>query len=140
MDFGADDYLTKPFSVDELLARLRVTIRRIGFLSGFSNEENNCFINGDLKIDFMAAGVFVGDKEIHLTPMEFKLLALLAKNIGKVLSYKYITNEIWGNSWDNDVASLRVFMTNLRKKIKKEPNEPKYIQTHVGIGYRMIKT
>ena len=87
-----------------------------------------------------AAGcAYLGEKELHLTPIEFKLLCLLAKNIGKVLTHKYITQNIWGSSWENDVASLRVFMATLRKKIECEENSPQYIQTHIGIGYRMLK-
>ena len=79
------------------------------------------------------------DKELHLTPIEYKLLCLLAKNVGKVLTHTYITQEIWGSAWDNDVASLRVFMATLRKKIETDTANPKYIQTHVGVGYRMLK-
>ena len=83
--------------------------------------------------------MYLNDEELHLTPMEYKLLCLLAKNVGKVLTHSYITKEIWGSSWDNDVASLRVFMATLRKKLEKDENSPQYIQTHVGIGYRMLR-
>ena len=78
-------------------------------------------------------------KELHLTPYEYKLLCLLAQNVGKVLTHAYITKEIWGTSWEGDVASLRVFMASLRKKIEKDPAHPEYIQTHVGVGYRMLR-
>ena len=81
----------------------------------------------------------MSEMELHLTPIEYKMLCLLAKNVGKVLTHTYITKEIWGSSWDNDVASLRVFMATLRKKIEKDTQAPQYIQTHVGIGYRMLK-
>lgn len=137
LDNGADDYLTKPFSVEELLARLRVMQRRLLLTSTPANEA--VFINGKLKVDFAAGCVFVGEKELHLTPIEYKLLCLMAQNIGKVLTHTYITKMVWGSSWDNDVASLRVFMATLRKKIESEPNSPQYIQTHIGVGYRMMK-
>ena len=79
------------------------------------------------------------ERELHLTPIEYKLLCVLAKNVGKVLTHTFITREVWGSSWDNDVASLRVYMATLRKKIEKDPSAPQYIQTHVGVGYRMLR-
>ena len=137
LDAGADDYLTKPFSVEELLARLRVTLRRLSALPG--GTEQAVFVNGDLKIDYPAGCVYMGEEELHLTPIEYKLLCLLSRNVGKVLTHTFITREIWGSAWDNDVASLRVFMATLRKKIEKAPSAPQYIQTHIGVGYRMLK-
>lgn len=139
LDAGADDYLTKPFSIDELLARLRATLRRLNYIQNIHNNESSVFINGNLKIDYASGCVYLDGQEIHLTPIEYKLLCLLAKNIGKVLTHSYITKEIWGSSWDNDVASLRVFMATLRKKLETNPAQPQYIQTHVGIGYRMLR-
>ena len=138
LDAGADDYLTKPFSVDELLARLRVTLRRLNQMKA-DTPEDSVFINGSLKIDFAAGCAYLADEELHLTPNEYKLLCLLARNCGKVLTHKYITRQLWGASWENNVASLRVFMATLRKKLEASPDASALIQTHVGIGYRMIR-
>ncbi|WP_455714255.1 response regulator [Anaerosporobacter sp.] len=140
LDAGADDYLTKPFSVAELLARLRTTYRRLQHINGLIEDTNQSyFINGDLKIDYPTATVTVRDQEIHLMPIEYSLICLLAKNIGKVLTHRFILDHVWSNAIESDKSSLRVYMASLRKKLGTGDNTEQYIQTHVGIGYRMVK-
>ena len=139
LDAGADDYLTKPFSVDELLARLRVALRRVRYDHERTREESSVYENGGLKIDYAAGCAYRDGEEVHLTPIEYKLLCLLAKNTGKVLTHNYILNEVWGSPTASDTPSLRVFMATLRKKLEADPGHPQYIQTHIGVGYRMIQ-
>ena len=130
--------MTKPFSVDELLARLRVTLRRLKYIRA-SSAQDSTFVNGDLTVDYAAGFAYLRGEELHLTPIEYKLLCLLCRNVGKVLTHTYLTREIWGTAFDSDIASLRVFMTTLRKKIQPRPEDPQFIQTHVGVGYRMVR-
>lgn len=139
LDAGADDYLTKPFSIDELLARLRVALRRKRTEENGSRTQESVYQNGELRIDYAAGCAYMGGREIHLTPIEYRLLCVLARNTGKVLTHNYILKEVWGNALTSDIPSLRVFMATLRKKIESNPTEPKYIQTHIGVGYRMIR-
>lgn len=142
LDAGADDYITKPFSVEELLARVRAVTRRLKALRKAAKApvepaERERYVDGELEIDFAAKLVRVKGEEIHLTNMEYKLLAVLARNSGKVLTYKYLLRQVWGSALESDMASLRVFMVSLRKKLAKSSGR-QYLQTHVGIGYRLI--
>ena len=141
LDAGADDYVTKPFSVGELLARIRSSLRRLSY-SGAANAEPtptpSVFEDGDLRIDYDAGIVTLAGSEVHLTPIEYKLLCLLSHNVGKVLTHDYILHEVWGDGQGGDLASLRVYMGSLRKKIETDTAHPRYIQTHVGVGYRMV--
>ncbi len=137
LDAGADDYLTKPFSVAELQARIRATQRRLTHLAAGNAEA--VFKNGDLVLDYAAGCAYMAGQPLKLTPIEYRLLCLLAQNVGKVLTHKYITQKIWGVGWESNVASLRVFMATLRRKLEAPEGSPAYIQTHIGVGYRMLK-
>lgn len=139
LDAGADDYLTKPFSIDEFLARLRVALRRSHAEEAATQTHDAVYENGDLRIDYAGGYATMRGEQIHLTPIEYKLLCVLAKNTGKVLTHNYILKEVWGNTLAADLPSLRVFMATLRKKIEPNPAKPTYIQTHIGVGYRMIR-
>ncbi len=132
-DKGANDYVQKPFSTQILLARIRSQLRH----SNYQND-SPIFINGDLKIDFTSHTVFLKDKEIHLTNYEYKILVLLAQNVGKTLTQNYIISKIWDTN-GNDTGNLRVFMAGIRRKIEKDPYSQEFIRTDVGVGYRMNK-
>ncbi len=137
LDAGADDYVTKPFSVEELLARLRVIERRYGATEHISSA-SSVFKNGGLRIDYASNCVYVDENEVHLTPIEYKILCMLSHNCGRVLTHTDITREIWGNSWESTVTTLRTFVASLRKKIEIEHRQ-EYIHTHTSVGYRMIR-
>ena len=107
--------------------------------AGDALNQSAVFVNGDLRIDYAAGCVYLGEEELHLTPIEYKLLCLLAQNAGRVLTHTFIMENIWGSNWEKDIASLRVFMATLRRKLEKNPQSLQYIQTHVGVGYRMMK-
>jgi two-component system, OmpR family, KDP operon response regulator KdpE len=137
LDLGADDYLTKPFGIAELLARIRVILRHN--LRGQGSDGDALAWNvGPLLIDYDKRRVTLAGEEIHLTPMEYRLLTLLSQHHGKVLTHRYLVQEIWGEVTADDTQSLRVCMGNLRRKLEEDPAQPKYILTEVGVGYRMV--
>ncbi len=135
LDNGADDYVTKPFNIQELMARIRVCLRK----KEPEEKTENSFSYKDLSVDFDKRKVLLNGDEIHLTPIEYKLLSLLVSNPGKVLTHAYLQHEIWGYPSDDDYQSLRVFMASIRRKIEKDTNNPQYIQTEVGVGYRFLE-
>ncbi|MBE5967718.1 MAG: response regulator transcription factor [Lachnospiraceae bacterium] len=137
LDLGADDYITKPFGISELLARIRTEVRHSQKLQDENHLGVGKVVVGGLCIDYDKRIVKVEDKEVHLTPIEYKIIVLLSKNVGKVLTHDYIIREIWG-PFINENQTLRVNMANIRRKIEENPAEPKYIVTEVGVGYRMV--
>lgn len=134
LDMGADDYITKPFHIGELLARIRVALRK----HQPKVAPNHQFTLDELTIDFEKRKVIVDGKDVHLTPIEYKLLVLLVQHAGKVLTHSFINKEIWGYGSTEDSQSLRVFMANIRRKIEKDTAKPRYILTEVGVGYRFV--
>lgn len=138
LDAGADDYLTKPFSVDELLARIRVALRHSLRIATGEHKGDTVIHVKNLKIDFDAHRVFRDNTELHLTNIEYRLLSTMAKNVGKVLTHSFIIREVWGRMITDESHPLRVYMAALRKKIEPEPAKPQYILTEQGVGYRMV--
>lgn len=140
LDLGADDYLTKPFGTDELLARVRTAIRHTRTTSEHSEiARSGTYTVGELTIDYNKHQVLLNGENVHLTVNEFRIVALLGKYSGKVLTYAYIMKELWGPRADSDNQILRVNMANIRRKIEKNPAEPRYIFTEAGVGYRMAE-
>ena len=134
LDLGADDYITKPFHMGELMARLRVAVRRMQ--QSYQTDTAKSFCCDYLKVDYEKRLVFIDDKEIHLTPMEYKLLLLMIAHKGKVLTHNYIVKELWGYGESCDTRTIRVFIANLRRKIEKNITRPRFILTEIGVGYR----
>ncbi len=135
LDSGADDYITKPFGTAELLARIRTAIRHKEKSADATVKDSKLTLD-QLEIDYDKRLVFLRGAEVHLTPIEYKIIVLLSRNLGKVLTYEAILKEIWG-PYANDLQTLRVNMANIRRKLEKNPAEPRYIVTEVGVGYRM---
>ncbi|MBE5994688.1 MAG: response regulator transcription factor [Paenibacillaceae bacterium] len=135
LDEGADDYLTKPFHAGELLARIRVALRH---KSGMIKQEAAFELDG-FYMDFEKRRLIVRGEEVHVTPIEYKMLKLLVLNAGKVLTHHFIQNEIWGYDTNDDYQSIRVFMANIRRKIEEDSTNPRFIITEVGVGYRFTE-
>lgn len=133
LDAGADDYLTKPFGVGELLARIRAALRRVGRATDQQPE----FVNGHLKVDFVTREVTVNRQPAHLTPTEYDLLKVLIENAGKVLTHRFLLRRVWGDAYEKDVHVLRVNVSNLRKKVESDPSRPTLVVTEPGVGYRL---
>ncbi len=138
LDLGADDYITKPFGTSELLARIRTEIRHSQRIVNERNSVLDKITVGDLEVNYGKRIVTVNGKEIHLTPIEYKIICLLSQHLGKVLTHDYIIKEIWG-PYTNEIQTLRVNMANIRRKLEVNPAEPKYVITEVGVGYRMVE-
>ena len=134
LDEGADDYLMKPFGAGELLARIRVALRHRAMREAGRTEP--VFSADNLRIDFVKRQVFVGQREVHLTPIEYKLLSLLARNAGKVLTHSQIMKDVWGPNYASQTQYLRVYMTQLRHKIEEDPARPRFLINEPGVGYR----
>ena len=134
LDAGADDYVSKPFSVGELLARMRVALRHS---ASVREPDEPTFTVGDLKVDLAQRKVFVSGKEVHLTPIEYKLLTMLVRYAGKVLTHRQLLKEVWGPAYADQAHYLRVYMAQLRRKLEADPARPRYLLTEPGVGYRL---
>lgn len=142
LDCGADDYITKPFGTAELLARIRTALRHGPAAGDTSGPEKGKMTIQELEIDYDRRLVTLAGKEVHLTPIEYKIMVLLSRNIGKVLTHDFIMKEVWGPYTGDpcsEIQALRVNMANIRRKIEDNPAEPRYIVTEVGVGYRMVE-
>jgi two-component system KDP operon response regulator KdpE len=135
LDAGADDYLTKPFGIGELLARVRVALRHS--VASAESGLDRPFMIGDIRVDLLKRLVFKGDREIHLTPIEYRLLAVLIKHAGKVLTQRQLLNDVWGPAYQHNSHYLRIYMSQLRHKLEADPNKPRYLLTESGVGYRL---
>ncbi len=135
LDAGADDYLTKPFGAGELLARIRVALRRSAINS--KNGQQSVFIMDNIKVDLLKRQIFLGEKEIHLTPIEYKILATLIQNAGKVLTHRQLLKDVWGPPYAGQTQYLRVYMTQLRHKLEADPARPRFLINEPGVGYRL---
>ncbi len=135
LDAGADDYLTKPFSAEELMARIRVALRHVARQT--AGKQEPVFVLQNLRIDLAQRQVFIDDTEIHLTPIEYKLLTVLVRHAGKVITHRQLLQEVWGPAHVNEVQYLRVYMTQLRHKLESDPTRPRFLMNEPGIGYRL---
>lgn len=134
LDLGADDYLTKPFGFGELLARIRVALRHANRPA--DGQPNDIYVNEDLRIDLHKRLVSVGGQDVHLTPLQYRLLSVLVKHAGKVMTHQQILKEVWGPSYQQNAHYLRIYMSQLRQKLEKDPTQPRYLLTESGVGYR----
>jgi two-component system KDP operon response regulator KdpE len=135
LDAGADDYLTKPFGAGELMARIRVAMRHRAMRQ--AGQQESVFVLANLRVDLARRQVFLNEKEVHLTPIEYKLLTVLIKNAGKVLTHQQLLKEVWGPSYLTETQYLRVYMTQLRHKLEADPARPRFLINELGVGYRL---